>query len=107
MNALDRYRDGAAAGQPSPGWSYAWELREIERPDRFQPGGEGTLAAPIDLPGEPRAHLGSVLRQPAAAELPRKIILVDRSWSSPFGVQAFPNAVTDSEDRRGVRPRWE
>src|SRR6516162_438288 len=62
----------AAGAQPSQGWSYSWELRQIERANGFQPGGEGTLPVPIDIPAEPRAHLGGLLREAAAAELPHK-----------------------------------
>src|SRR6516162_5799735 len=76
----------AAGAQPSQGWLYSWELGQIERSDGFQPGGEGTLAAPVHLPGELRAHLGGLEGESAAAELAHKIILVDRSWSLPLSL---------------------
>src|SRR5215472_6400137 len=59
----------AGGAQPSQGWLYSWELGQIERSDSFQPGGEGTLAAPIDIPAKPRTHLSSLLCEAAAGEL--------------------------------------
>jgi len=64
----------------------SWELRQIERSDGLQPGGEGTLGTPVHIPAKPRTNLGSVWGEAAAAKLSHKIILVDGSWSSPLGV---------------------
>src|ERR1700736_1501865 len=82
-----------------------WEAR----PDRFQPGGEGTLRCPIDIRAEARAHLGRALFGACARELPDQVRLPPRARSSPLPIQGFPGNPEKlgigSDDASGEYPR--